>query len=113
MGYTDVGQVAEKGGFVAMSAGGNFMVSLSGGGADVGGISDGHGYVFTKVQGDLVASARLYKVDWKDGNNKVGWVIRESLAPEARRITLNLGDYAHRYSRMGVRRNHGGQYTMV
>ena len=106
-GYTDVGQVAEKGGFVAMSAGGNFMVSLSGGGADVGGISDGHGYVFTKVQGDLVASARLYKVDWKDGNNKVGWVIRESLAPEARRITLNLGDYAHRYSRMGVRRNHG------
>ena len=60
-GYTDVGQVAEKGGFVAMSAGGNFMVSLSGGGADVGGISDGHGYVFTKVQGDLVASARLYK----------------------------------------------------
>lgn len=108
-GYTDVGSVAIQGKAVYTNVGNN-TYAVSGGGTDIGGTADGHGYAFTKVSGDAVISARMYNVDWANGGNKVGLVIRETLNANSKRLTLNLGD---RYSRLGVRTTEGGNTTWI
>ena len=52
--------------------------------------------------GDFVISGRLLNVD-ETGKEKVGLMVRESFAPEARTIALTLGEVGARQCRFGTR----------
>lgn len=93
--------------------GGTFVVS--GSGAGIGGKSDGLCYVSRSVSGDAVITARLADVNWNHGGGaaKVGIMMRESLAPDARTLVMKLGDIGARQAGFGTRSSAGGAMTWV
>lgn len=108
--YTDIGTSQSKGQAVSCEV--DNIIKISSDGIDIGGnTEDGHGYVYTKVKGDIVISARLYQIGWAKGqsNTKAGLVIRESLNPNAKRVAITLGEWGGRFSRMGIRDKVGGE----
>jgi hypothetical protein len=82
--------------FAARSAGGN-----------IGGRSDALNFTFRMAKGDFVFTARLFNVNWS-GSCKVGLMLRESLAPEAKALALTVGDFGNRQCRFGARPETGG-----
>jgi hypothetical protein len=81
-------------------SGNTFIVKIAGG--NIGGVADALGFTHQEVTGDFVISGRLLNVD-ETGKEKVGLMVRESLAPEARAVALTLGEVGARQCRFGTR----------
>lgn len=90
----------------ARAAGNTVIVRAAGRG--IGGRADSLGFAYRRVRGDFVFTARLADVAWTRGRNRVGLMVRESLAPDARAAFVTLGDIGARQTRFGVRAEAGG-----
>ncbi|HET6383201.1 MAG TPA: alginate lyase family protein [Armatimonadota bacterium] len=97
-------------GFAGVS-GGTFVIS--GSGAGIGGSSDGLCYVSRSATGNVTITARLMDVNWKGSGRaaKVGLMMRESLAPDARTLVMKLGDIGARQAGFGTRSVPGGKMS--
>ncbi len=76
--------------------------SLSSEVGNIGGVADAMGFAYQEVAGDFIITGRLLNMD-ETGQEKVGLMVRESLAPEAKAITLTLGEVGARHCRFGTR----------
>ena len=77
--------------FIAKGADGN-----------IGGKSDSLNFTHRAVTGDFIFSARLVSADWS-GREKIGLMMRESLAPESKAVALTVGELGNRQCRFGTR----------
>ncbi|MGM9688334.1 MAG: alginate lyase family protein [Alloprevotella sp.] len=76
--------------------------AVEGLGADIGGKTDAHGFVYSKVSGDATLTARLFSTE--QSYYKVGLVMRASLEGQSARVALTLGETGCRMCRMAIRR---------
>lgn len=98
-------------GFADVS-GGAFVVS--GSGAGIGGTSDGLTYVQRTVTGDATITARLADATWRGGRmQRIGIMMRASLAPDAPALVMKLGDLGVRQAGFGTRDSVGGVMSWV
>ncbi|HVX51267.1 MAG TPA: discoidin domain-containing protein, partial [Chitinophagaceae bacterium] len=84
----DVGNPEFSGSACYNSGTGTFQ--LQGYGIDIGGTADQLRYAFKTLVGDGELKARITDIDNSDPNNKMGIMIRESLAPGARSVFLGI-----------------------
>jgi autotransporter-associated beta strand protein len=109
----DIGAVAAAGTADYSTAGGGTLF-VSGAGAGIGGTADGGGYAFATVNGDTSITARRIGANGAAGvNGRIGLMIRESLAPDAKAQTLFVGDLGFREARFGTRTTAGGQMSFI
>ena len=99
--HRDVGENEMPGSADYSEASGNTFILKTAGG-NIGGVSDALGFTYQEVVGDFVITGRLLNVD-ETGKKKVGLMVRQSLAPEARAIALTLGEVGARQCRFGTR----------
>lgn len=98
-------------GFADVS-GGTFVVSGSGTG--IGGASDGLTFLHQSVTGDASIMVRLSDVNWRGAREqKLGIMMRESLAPDAPALVMKLGDIGVRQAGFGTRAAAGAAMTWV
>jgi regulation of enolase protein 1 (concanavalin A-like superfamily) len=97
----DLGKVGMAGDAKFVTVSENTFVARGAGGK-IGGRSDALNFTFRAATGDFVFTARLFSVNWS-GTDKVGLMLRESLAPEAKTVTLTVGDLGNRQCRFGTR----------
>lgn len=71
-------------------------------GGNIGGTSDSPVFIHCAVTNDFVCMARLIEAKWTD-RDKVGLMVRDSMAPEAKAVALTLGETGGRQCRLGVR----------
>lgn len=83
----------------ASVSGGTYVVK--GAGANIGGPSDDITYTYTIAEGDNYIIARINGIS--GGNLKTGLMIRESLSPDSKAVSMTLGDAGGRFARMGER----------
>jgi autotransporter-associated beta strand protein len=109
----DIGDVSLAGSAsFATAAGGTFFVQ--GSGARIGGNADGLSFAFASVQGDVSITARRFGFSGSGGNSaRIGIMIRESLAPNAKTQTLFVGDLGWREARFGTRATTGGTMSFI
>jgi len=108
---TNIGTAAGGAASFAAVSGRTFVVS---GAADsIGGASDSLCYVSRGVTGDAAITARLADVNGNRGGRaaRVGIMLRESLAPDARTLVMKLGDLGARQAGCGTRSAPGGAMT--
>lgn len=86
--------------FAAVS--GNTFIG-TGAGGNIGGKADALNFTYRRVEGDFVFTARLLADRWRGGGDKIGLMGRESLAPDAKTVTVTLGDIGNRQCRFGTR----------
>ncbi len=86
--------------FAAVS--GNTFIATGAGGS-IGGKSDALNFTHRKAEGDFVFTARLLADRWRGGGDKIGLMVRESLAPDAKAIAITLGEIGNRQCRFGTR----------
>ena len=99
--HCDIGKNEMPGSSAFSEVSGNtFIVKAAGG--NISGVADALGFTYQDVAGDFVISGRLLNVD-ETGKEKVGLMVRESFAPEARTIALTLGEVGARQCRFGTR----------
>lgn len=91
----------------AYSEAGNHTFTLKGPAGDIGGNADNMTFISRQVNGDCVFMARLLKFGPGQAVNKVGLMIRESLAPNARMVCVTLGDQWGRGTRARFRTQPG------
>lgn len=110
---TSIGAVHGGAAGFADVSGGTFVVRGSGTGIGVS--SDGLCFVSRSVTGDATITARISDVNWNGGGRaaKVGLMMRESLAPDARTLVMKLGDLGARQAGFGTRSSAGGATTWV
>lgn len=84
----DIGDVAATGSACYNSATGTF--ELKGGGTDIGGTTDLFRFAYKTLVGDGEIKARVVDQDAIHPMNKVGIMLRESLAPGSRNVFLAL-----------------------
>jgi hypothetical protein len=77
-----------------------FIIESTGG--NIGGKSDSVAFVHCPVSNNFVCVARLTDAKWT-GGEKVGLMVRDSLAPEAKSVALTLGEIGGRQCRFGAR----------
>lgn len=110
----DVGVVTNAGSATYSAVAGNSF-NLSGSGAGIGSIADGCSFLFAEVSGDTTLTARL--IDWNlsgvGGSGKLGLMIRESLAPDAKTAVLVIGDVGFREARFGARAANSSAMTFM
>lgn len=102
---SDIGTASQPGRaqFAAVS-GDAFVVKAAGG--NIGGKTDAFTFVQREVAGDFVFTARLLESDWVS-RDRIGLVVRESLAADAKAIALTVGDVGNRQCRFGTRSKTG------
>jgi len=83
------------------AAGENTFITAAIGG-NIGGTSDSLAFVHCTVTNDFIYVARLVEAHWT-GRDKVGLMVRDTMAPEAKAVTLTLGEIGGRQCRFGVR----------
>lgn len=71
-------------------------------GGKIGGKSDALQFTSREVDGDFTVVARLVSADWT-GRDKVGLMVRESAAADAKTISLTVGEIGGRQCRFGTR----------
>jgi regulation of enolase protein 1 (concanavalin A-like superfamily) len=107
----DIGAVTATGNASYAAAGNNTFV-VSGAGVDIGGTADSHGYAYTCVTGDFTITARLMDVTWAGyWIDKVGIMMRESLAANSKMFAVTFGEYGTRLARVATRSTTGGVAT--
>jgi regulation of enolase protein 1 (concanavalin A-like superfamily) len=96
----------------------NGVFTVKGAGSDIGGTADNFHYMYQPVSGDLTITARLAsRVIGGTSNDKVGIMIRETTASNARRVSLiidasTVNSVANR-ARMVSRSATGGSSAIV
>jgi regulation of enolase protein 1 (concanavalin A-like superfamily) len=102
---TDVGSVGVTGsaGYASVS---NHTFVTSGAGSGIGGTSDGFGFTYRMVSGDVKITARVNDMSGKI--SKTGIMIRESLDTNAKAFIMKLGDVGLRQAAFGMRTTTGG-----
>jgi len=103
----DIGAVGRASGAMFAAVSGNTFIA-KGAGGDVGGRSDAFNFTHRAVKGDLIFTARLLDVQW-NGREKIGLMIRESSAPDARMVSLTVGEVGNRQCRWGTRAEPSGR----
>ncbi|SEO07724.1 Alginate lyase [Mucilaginibacter gossypiicola] len=100
----DIGAVSVAGSVIYANVDNNTFI-LSGSGSDIGGTADSYSYLYSTASGDMTITTRLLDGGWSglSGGEKVGIVLRESLDPNAKMLTVNLGELGNRYARFGTR----------
>jgi alginate lyase len=99
----DLGKVGMAGDAKFAGASENTFVARGAGG-NIGGRSDALNFTSRVASGDFVFTARLFSVNWSaSGNDKVGLMLRESLAPEAKAVALTVGGLGNRQCQFGTR----------
>jgi hypothetical protein len=106
--YRDIGDEMSGSSLFSDISGNTFIVKTKGG--NIGGDSDALGFTYQEITGDFVITGRLQNVKWT-GSDKVGVMMRESLAPEARTIALTLGELGGRQCRFGIRADTSASMT--
>jgi hypothetical protein len=106
---TEIGTVGQVGGATFAAVSENTFIAKGSGGS-IGGKSDSFNFTHRPVSGDFVLTARMLSADWS-GRAKIGLVVRETLAPEAKAIALTLGDVGNRQCRFGTRAAAGASMT--
>ena len=84
----------------------NSTVIVPAAGSGIGGGADNCHYVYKRVTGDFTITARL--IDRKGGVHKMGLMMREGAADDARMLALTLGEVGGRQTRFGTRDTTGG-----
>jgi hypothetical protein len=77
---------------------------------NIGGKADGCNFTHRAVKGDFVLTARMVSAS-PVGWGRIGVMVRESLAPEAKAVALTLGDVGDRQCRFGTRSAPGAAMT--
>jgi hypothetical protein len=112
--YRDIGKNAVAGSDRYADAGdGTFIVSATG--SNIGGKSDGIGFVFTRASADSVLTARVIDRDVRRAGRRarIGIMMRESLEPDARSLGLVIGDFGQREAHFVARTAKGQGSTEV
>jgi autotransporter-associated beta strand protein len=94
----DVGSVNSVGSASYASVAGSTFI-IGGNGTTIGGTGDSFSYAYRAVSGDSTIVGRLLI----NGNTKVGLMMRESLAANAKAASLTLGDVGGRETFLGSR----------
>lgn len=81
--------------------------TLRGSGSDVGGQADSGHFVYRSLTGDGSIIARVANASFTDGSDKIGLMFRQTLATDARSVSLQLRD-ASDSAVMAVRSSIGG-----
>ncbi|HEU6447386.1 MAG TPA: alginate lyase family protein [Verrucomicrobiae bacterium] len=114
----DVGAIGSAGDATFAAVSGNTFIA-KGAGGNIGGKSDAFNFTHRIMSGDFVFTARLLDSKWS-GRDKVGLMVRDSLAPGAKAVALTVGDLGNRQCRFGTRaknstpmtRQAGDDYTI-
>ncbi len=106
---TEIGAVGQEGGATYAEASQNTFIA-QGAGGKIGGKLDAVNFTHRAAKGDLVITARLVSAD-PIGWGKTGLMVRESLAPDGKAVTLTLGDVGDRQCRFGTRTNVAASMT--
>jgi hypothetical protein len=106
----DIGSVGVIGSAGYANVSNNTFVT-SGAGIGIGGTSDGFGFTYRIVSGDVTITARVYGMSGKI--NKTGVMIRESLDPNAKAFIMKLGDVGLRQAGFGKRTTTGGSMSWI
>lgn len=77
---------------------------------NIGGESDALSFTHRAVAGDFMFTARLLSAHWS-GHDKVGLMVRESIAPKSKALSLVLGGVGNRQCRFGTRAGEGDSMT--
>jgi len=102
----DIGNVGVTGSAGYANVSNNTFVT-SGAGVGIGGTADGLGFTYEIVSGDVTITARVYAMS---GENKTGIMIRESLDPNAKTFSMDLGG---RIAGFGMRTTTGGSMSRI
>ncbi|GLU52875.1 hypothetical protein Dfri01_23360 [Dyadobacter frigoris] len=85
---------------------------VNGSGSGMGGTSDSFTYTYGVATGDFTITAHMAVTNWAwTGGDKAGFVIRESLDPNAKSLTLYQGELGNRFTRFETRSTTGGSTT--
>jgi regulation of enolase protein 1 (concanavalin A-like superfamily) len=106
----DIGSVGVTGSAGYANVSNNTFVT-SGAGSGIGGTSDGFGFTYRIVSGDVTITARVYGMS--GSINKTGVMIRESLDPNAKAFIMKLGDVGLRQAGFGKRTTTGGSMSWI
>lgn len=104
----DVGSVGTAGSAGYSSVSKNTFVT-SGTGSGIGGTSDGFGFTYKMVAGEVTITARVHDMSGKI--SKTGIMIRESLDSNAKAFIMKLGDVGLRQAAFGMRTTIGGSMS--
>jgi regulation of enolase protein 1 (concanavalin A-like superfamily) len=105
--FSSVNTAVAGSGRFSSSQEGTFAVA--GGGKDIGGTADSHGFVGMQVRGDATFTVRLTSTD--ESFYKVGILMRGTLGGNSQRVGITLGETGCRLCRMCVRYSNGGSTT--
>ncbi|MEO5714441.1 MAG: alginate lyase family protein [Luteolibacter sp.] len=98
---------AEDGARYADAANHSFVIGASGNG--IGGTTDDCNFVSRTFKGDFTITARL--IDRRGTVSRMGLMMRESAAPNAKTLALTLGDTGGRQTHFGTRATTGGKMS--
>ena len=104
-----IGKVGQPGSTTFASVSENTFIA-EGGGGNIGGKVDTLNFTHRTVTGDFAITARLVSAN-PVGWGKIGLMVRESLAPDAKAVTVTLGDVGDRQCRFGTRAVTAGAMT--
>lgn len=99
--HRDIGSVGLPDGATYAEVSQNTFI-VEGAGGKIGGISDSLSFMYREVSGNVVFISRLASVHWT-GRDKIGLMVRGSLAPGAKTVALTLGQIGDRQCRFGTR----------
>lgn len=105
--HKDIGTVATAGsaGYANVS---NRTFVINGSGTGIGTAADGLSYVYKRVTGDAIITARVTSTIWNGGGSqKTGIMIRASLSSDAPAFSMTSGDGGVREARFGSRTSAG------
>lgn len=81
-GHLDIGSTKQAGGLEYEAATGQYRIF--GAGSNIWGRSDAFHFAWKSIQGDFILRARLaFEGEGTDPHRKIGWMVRESLRPDA------------------------------
>lgn len=85
--------------------------AVEGVGADIGGTTDTHGFIYRKVTGDATLTTRLTSIG--GSSYKVGILMRGTLSGNSQRVGITMGEKGNRMLRMCCRTTAGGNTSWV
>jgi hypothetical protein len=105
----DLGAVGQTGSARFAAVSGNTFIA-KGADGNIGDRTDACNFTHRALTGDWVLTARLLNAQWT-GREKVGLMIRESLASDAKAVALTVGELGDRQCRFGTRAETSARMT--
>lgn len=108
----DIGRASLVSTVTSANVVGNTFV-INGSGSSLTGTSDNMNYTFGAVTGDFTFTAHMAIHDWAWTGDWAGIMIRESLAPGAKALSICQGDVGQRYTNFFTRSSTGGGISTI